>query len=194
MTLDVGLHFLLVLESLVADGALVALGAVMLDTVQLQHMIVAKVTEADVAVVGLLARVGARVDLQLFGAGESLAAARLRALVGLLAGVRAHVDDQLARLDERLLADGALVWSFAGVDAHMAMEFSGVLEGTTAHIALVGTLLGVNASVDLQVLLDAEELVTKFALEGSLAGMGAVVTDLEWMRKIRITMIRQFYP
>lgn len=72
---DVRLHLLLVLERLVADRALVALGPVMLHPMQFQHVVVAKVPEADVAVVRLFARMRPRVHLQLFRAREPLAAA-----------------------------------------------------------------------------------------------------------------------
>lgn len=174
-----GLHLLLVLERLVADGALVALGAVVLDAMQFQHMIVAKVPEADVAVVGLLARVRSRVHLELLGAGETFAASRLRALVRLLAGVRAHMDHQLAGLDECLLAHGALVWPLAGVNAHVAVQLPGVFECPSADVALVRTLLRVDAPVHLEVLLHAEQLVAELALEWPFTSVGAVVADLK---------------
>lgn len=80
--LDVRLHLLLVLERLLADRALVALCAVVLDPMQLQHVIVAKVPEADVAVVRLLPRVSARVHLQLLGACKALSAAVHGTFVG----------------------------------------------------------------------------------------------------------------
>jgi len=56
MPLDVRLHLLLVLKRLFADGALVALRAIVLHTVQLKHVVVSKISEANVAVVGLLTR------------------------------------------------------------------------------------------------------------------------------------------
>lgn len=174
-----GLHLLLVLERLVADGALVALGAVVLDAMQFQHMIVAKVPEADVTVVGLLARVRSRVHLELLGAGETFAASRLRALVRLLAGVRAHMDHQLAGLDECLLAHGALVWPLAGVNAHVAVQLPGVFECPSTDVTLVRTLLRVDAPVHLEVLLHAEQLVAELALEWPFTSVGAVVADLK---------------
>lgn len=57
--LDVSLHFFLVLERFVANGAFVALGAVVLHAMQLQNVIVAKVTVANVATIGFFARMRA---------------------------------------------------------------------------------------------------------------------------------------
>lgn len=59
MPLNMRLHLLFVFEGVVADGALVALGAVVLHAVQLQHVVVAELTLTDVAAVGLLAGVRA---------------------------------------------------------------------------------------------------------------------------------------
>lgn len=117
--------------------------------------------------------------LELLGAGESLATARLRALVRLLAGVGAHVDDQLTRLDEGLLAHGTLVRPFARMDAHVTMQFAGMLKGASTDLTLVGSLLGMDATMHLQILLDAEQFVTELALERTFARVRAIVTDLQ---------------
>lgn len=85
VSLDVRLHLLLVLERLVADRALVALGTVVLHPVQFQHVVVAKVPEANVTVVRLLAGVRPRVHLQLLRTGESFAATINWAFVRFLA-------------------------------------------------------------------------------------------------------------
>lgn len=183
MSLDVGLHLLLVLERLIANGALVALGPIMLDTMQLQHMIVAKVTEANVTMIRLLTGVRSGVDLQLFGACESLATSRLRAFVRLLARMRAHVYHQLAGLYKRLLADGTLVRTLARMDPHVAMQLPRMLERSSAHIALVGSLLRVDASMHLQILLHTEQLVAELALERTLSSVRPVVADLQGTTK-----------
>lgn len=54
VTFDVSFHFLFVFECLITDCALIALGAVMLHAMELQHVIVAEVSEANVAVVRFL--------------------------------------------------------------------------------------------------------------------------------------------
>lgn len=182
MSLDVCLHFLLVLERLIADGAFVALGSIVLHPMQFQDMIIAKVTETDVTMIRFLARVRTRVYLQLFGACESLAATGFGTLVGLLARMGAHVNHQLTRLYKCLLTDGTLVRTLARMDAHMTMQFAGMLKGASTHITLVGTLLGMDATMHLQILLDAEQFVTELTLEGTLARVCAIVTDL-WMEK-----------
>lgn len=73
MAFDVRLHFLFVLECVVADRTFVALGPIMLDTMQFEHMIVAKLTATNVTMVRLFAGMCARMDFQLFGACKSFA-------------------------------------------------------------------------------------------------------------------------
>lgn len=123
--------------------------------------------------------------LELFGAGESLATARLGALVRLLARVGTHVDDQLTRLNESLLTDGTLVRPFARMDAHVTMQFAGMLKGASTDVTLVGSLLGMDATMHLQILLDAEQFVTELALEGTFACVRAIMTDLQGKRRGR---------
>jgi len=149
VSLDVGLHLLLVLERLIANGALVALGTIMLHTMQLQHMIVAKVPEADVTMIRLLTRMRSGVHLELFGACESLATSRFRAFVWLLTRMRTHVNNQLTGLYKRLLTHGTLVWTLARMDPIVAMQLSGMLKSTSTHITLVGSLLCMDASMHL---------------------------------------------
>lgn len=93
MALDVGFHLLLALERLVTNGAFVALRTVVLHPVQLQHVVVAEVPEANITMVRFLTGVSARVHLQLFRAREALAAAFNRTFVRFLTGMGPHVDD-----------------------------------------------------------------------------------------------------
>jgi hypothetical protein len=93
MSLDMRFHFLLVLEGLVTDCALVAFRSVMLHAMQLQHMIVAKISKANVAVIGLFTGVCSRVDFQLLAACEAFAASFVVALIRFFAGMSSEMDD-----------------------------------------------------------------------------------------------------
>jgi hypothetical protein len=62
---NVELHLLLIIKGCAAERALVHAAAEVLDLVQLEHVVVPKALLADVAAVGLLPRVGPRVNLQL---------------------------------------------------------------------------------------------------------------------------------
>lgn len=53
-----GLHFLFALKCFITNCALVTLGTIVLDTMQLKNVIVAKVTEANIAMIWLFARMG----------------------------------------------------------------------------------------------------------------------------------------
>lgn len=97
MPLDVGLHLLLALERFVADRALVALGPVVLHAVQLQHVVVAEVPEADITMVWLFARVRPGVHLQLLAARKTLAATLHRAFVWLLTCKQAEEREKQTR-------------------------------------------------------------------------------------------------
>lgn len=84
VSLDMRLHFFLALERLVAYRALVAFRAVVLHPVQFQHMVIAKVPKADIAMVRFFACVRPGMDFQLLGARKALATAVHRTFVGLL--------------------------------------------------------------------------------------------------------------
>ena len=104
-------------------------------------MVVRKAFAAQVAVVGLLARVGAHVHLELLRAGERLEAAV--AGVGLLPGVCSHVDHKLSALYKGFVALCTVVGSVPGVDSHMAVKLSRVFKRAIAHTALMMVGLGV---------------------------------------------------
>lgn len=170
---DVGLHALLRVERVIANGAFVHFFAVVRHLVQLQHVVVAKGLSANFARVWLFPSVRARVDFQLFAAGEALLAHR--ADIGLFTSVRAHVDHQLSGLDEGFGANGAFVRTLSRVDSHVAMELARMLERSGTNLALVRALFRVDAPMDAQVLLHAEALVAELAPEGLLPRVGAVV-------------------
>lgn len=100
MTFDVRFHLLFAFERFFANGTLVTFGAIVLDSMQLQHVIVAEIPETYIAVVRFFTSMGARVNFQLFGARESFTATFDRTFVGFLTSMRSHVDHQLAGLDK----------------------------------------------------------------------------------------------
>lgn len=175
LAVDVRLHELLVSEGCVAHRAAVAALAVVLEAMQLEHVVIAEIPQTDVAGVGPLASVSARVHLELLGAREALPAARRGTAVRLLARVGPQMDHQLARLDEGLVAVRTSVRPLARVYARVTVQLARVLEGGPADLAGVRSLLGVYAAVHLQVFLDAEHLVAELTLEGPLSRVRAVV-------------------
>lgn len=114
----VALHVAPLGEAPPAVGTLERLGAVVAQPVPLQAVEREEALGALGARVGPLARVRARVYVQVTLAGEALAAAD--AGVGRLARVAAAVQQQLARRQEGLAARGAQVVPLAAVHLHVA--------------------------------------------------------------------------
>lgn len=85
MAFDVRLHLFLTFERFITNCALVAFRAVMLDAMQLQDVIVAEITKANVAMVRFLAGMRTGMHFELFRTGESFAAAFNRAFIWFLA-------------------------------------------------------------------------------------------------------------
>lgn len=112
----------------------------MLDPVQLQNMIVSKISAAYITSIWLFTGMRSRMNLQLFRTCETFSTSLHRTFVWFFTRMCSHMNNQLTRLNECLRAYTALMRTFAGMNSHMTMQFSAVFKSTSTPIAFIWTL------------------------------------------------------
>lgn len=177
MSFDMSFHFFLAFECFIANCTLVAFRSIVLHSMQFQHVIVAKVTETDIAVIRLLSGVRSGMDFELFRACESFSTSLNRTFVGFFASMRSHMYHQLTGLNEGFVAHRALMRTLSSMDSHVPMQFATMFECSPANFAFIWPFLGMNTTMYLKILLNAKHLMTEFTFKGSLARMSAIMSN-----------------